>query len=50
MNKKFADKILKIDKEIIKFNVKLKGFNTMKLESCAKYFIMPKIICNLKWF
>ena len=48
MNKKFIDNIRKINKEILKCNESLKNYNTLKLNSSAKYLIVPTSFMELK--
>lgn len=48
MNDEFFLRIREIDTDIISLNVKLERYNTMKLNSIARYFITPKTFLQLK--
>lgn len=48
MEDKFLESIVNINKNIIKCNVSLKNYNTMKLECTCKYFISPSNFIELK--
>lgn len=48
MNKKLIDDINKINSNILKCNESLKNYNTMRLESNAKYLIKPTNYIELK--
>ena len=48
MNKTLIKYLKNINKNIIKLNVPLKNYNTLKLESYAKYFITPHTFMELK--
>ena len=48
MEDKIINEINKINKNILRCNVSLKNFNTMKLDAGCKYFIMPTNIIELK--
>lgn len=48
MNKSLIKHLKNINEDIIKLNVSLKNYNTLKLESTAKYFITPTTFMELK--
>jgi len=48
MNKDFIDEISKINNTILRCNVSLKNYNTMKLNGYARYFVMPTSFMELK--
>ena len=48
MNKLLIKHLKNINEDIIKLNVSLKNYNTLKLESTAKYFITPHTFIELK--
>ena len=48
MYKEFINEINKINKNILKKNIDLKNYNTMKTKSICKYFIEPTSYIELK--